>query len=63
MKISLLRVIVPVLLVILGAIGMGTYYVQGNTPAVSGYFSATLGWLIVAGFNAVEYIKEREYLV
>lgn len=63
MKGSILKIIVPVLLVIMGAIGIGTYYVQGNMPAVSGYFSATLGWLIVAGFNTVNYIKEKEYLV
>ena len=63
MRKNLFKVILPVFLVILGAVGIGTYYMQGNMAAVAGYFSATCAWLIVTAFNTVNYIKEREYLV
>jgi hypothetical protein len=60
---SLLKVILPVFLVILGAMGIAINYAHDNMPAVSGYFSATCAWIIVAGFNIVDYIRKREYSI
>ena len=60
---SLLKVVFSVALILLGAVGVGINYVNGNMPAVTGYFSATCGWLIVAGFNIVSYLEERKYRV
>jgi hypothetical protein len=58
---GLIKIILPVFLVILGAMGIAINYTHDNMPAVSGYFSATCAWIIVAGFNIVDYIRKREY--
>ncbi len=60
---SLLKVVFPVLVAIGAAIGIGTNYMGGNTNAVWANVSALCGWLIVVGFNIVDYLEKRPYSV
>jgi Mn2+/Fe2+ NRAMP family transporter len=60
---SLLKVIFPVLVAIMAAIGIGANYMDGNTNAAWANFSALCGWLIVVGFNIVDYLEKRPYSV
>jgi len=58
-----LKVVMPVLVAIIAAIGIGMNYMDGNKEATWAYLSALCGWLIVAGDNIVKYLEERPYRV
>ena len=58
-----LRVVMSVFVAILAAIGIGINYMDGNGNAVWANISALCGWLIVSGYNIVEYINEKKYTV
>ncbi len=58
-----LKVAMPVFVAVLAAIGIGINLTDSNTNAMWANVSALCGWLIVAGNNSVDYIKEKKYTV
>ncbi len=58
-----IRVVMPVLVSVMAAIGIGINYMDGNSNAMWANVSALCGWLIVSGGNIVDYINKKKYTV